>query len=53
MMLAPSYSLRIAGPRALGASAETMEVGIRQGYLRSLPWAVQPGSGLAAFLGSP
>jgi hypothetical protein len=53
MMLAPSYSLRIAGPRALGASAETMEVGIRQGCLRSLPWAVRPGSGLAALLGSP
>ena len=28
MMLAPGYSLRIAGPRALEASAETMEVEI-------------------------
>jgi hypothetical protein len=27
MMLPPGYSLRIAGPLALGASAETMEVG--------------------------
>jgi hypothetical protein len=42
MMLAPpGYSLRIAGPRALGASAETMEVGICQGCLRSLSWAVR------------
>jgi hypothetical protein len=54
MMLAPpGYSLRIARPRALGASAETMEVGICQGYLRALPWAVRPGLGLAALLGSP
>jgi hypothetical protein len=35
----PGYSLRIAWPRALGASAETMEVGICQGCLRALPWA--------------
>jgi hypothetical protein len=50
MMLAPGYSLRIVGLRALGASAETMEVGICQGCLRALPWAVRPGSGLAAIL---
>jgi hypothetical protein len=32
MMLAPpAIPFRIAGPRALGASAETMEVGICQG----------------------
>jgi hypothetical protein len=42
-----------AMPRALGASAETMEVGICQGCLRALPWAVRPGSGLAALFGSP
>ena len=41
MMLASGYSLRIAEPRALGASAETVEVGICQGYLRTLPWAVR------------
>jgi len=53
MLASPGYSLRIAGPRALGASAETVEVGICQGCLHALPWAVRPGSGLAALLGSP
>jgi hypothetical protein len=42
----------IAGPRALEASAETMEVGICQECLRALPWAIRPGSGLAITLAS-